>query len=418
MTLNGLVLRDGNRPLPVANLSLRAVALPDGKITVQMPLLVDRAGQRSDLNFSADLARVGGKFDGEAKLSGERVDLDDAIVLLGVFFAPLAAAEAATAPAAPAGTDVRPAWAIFNGHLALDVKSLTKGKDWAMTGLTGVVNVEPTQATLQKFEAAFGEKSRLQAKAKLAFAGGPQPYQLTGDFSLTEFDAGKLFKAIEPGRPPTVEGLFTVAGHLNGTGANLAQTVERTHGQFDLTSRQGIFRGLKRSTDKVSVATKAVELGASVLGSLFGQEKVTKAAERIAGQAYFIDQLAASLGELPYDQFSLRLRREESLDVILENVSLVAPDVHLTGHGKVSYTETKPLLEQPLSVELAMGGRGKIEQNLGKIGLLDGTRDDLDYAKMKAPVTVGGTLARPDPGPFFSRLAKSKFSDFLAPDGN
>ena len=82
----------------------------------------------------------------------------------------------------------------------------------------------------------------------------------------------------------------------------------------------------------------------------------------------------------------------------------------------MSYVEGKALLEQPLTAELSLSGRGKIEQNLGKIGVLDGMRDELGYAKMKNPVTVGGTLGRPDPSPFFTRLVKSKLTDFLTPE--
>ncbi|MBI3884220.1 MAG: hypothetical protein HY302_00580 [Opitutae bacterium] len=418
VTLNNLVAREGGRPLPVANVSLRAVASPDGKISVQVPLLVDRAGQRSDLNFSAELAPAGAAWLIDAKLAGAKVELDDALAVLGVFFAPPAVGEDAPVEVGPAHlrADSRPALAQFDGRLALDVKSLTKGQDWTMSGLTGLVQLFPRQLKLEKLDADFGGKSRLHAKATVDFSAGATPYQLAGDFSLTEFDAGKLFQALDPGRPPTIEGLFTVAGKFAGTGATLPHTLQRTHGQFDLTSRQGIFRGLKRTTDKVSATTKAVELGASVLGSLFGQEKVTKAAEKLAGQAYFVDQLAASLGELPYDQFSVRLTRDDALTLRLENLSLVSPDLRLTGHGQVSYVAGKPLLDQPLTAELSLSGRGKIEQSLGKIGVLDGTRDDLGYAKTKLPVTIGGTLGRPDPSPFFTRVAKSKLTDFLTPD--
>ena len=56
---------------------------------------------------------------------------------------------------------------------------------------------------MEKLEAAFGEKSRLAAKGEVRFSSGPTPYELGGDFSLNEFDAGKLFKALEPAKPAT-----------------------------------------------------------------------------------------------------------------------------------------------------------------------------------------------------------------------
>ena len=418
VTLNNLVAREGNRPLPIANLSLRAIAKADGKISVQMPLLVDRVGQRSDLNLSAELEPAGNAMRVAATLTGEKVELDDALGLIAVFFAPLTADRSTPTPSAAAGVpvDLQPAWAMITGTMLLDVKSVTKGKDWSMTALTGRVNIDPAQLKLEKLEASFGEKGRLRAKAALLFNGGARPYQLTGDFALTEFDVGNLFKAFDPGRAATIEGVFAVAGKFQGAGATLPDLGQRTQGKFELTSRQGVFRGLKRAADKVSNTTKAVELGASVLGSLFGQEKIAKAADKLAGQAYFIDQLAASLGELPYDQFSVQLTRDESLNVVLDNVSLISPDIRLLGRGRVTHVEGKPLMDLPLVAELSLSGRGKIEQNLAKIGVLDGTRDELGYAKLKMPVTVGGTLGRPDPSPFFVRLARGKLTDFLAPD--
>jgi len=340
---------------------------------------------------------------------------------LGVFFATVAPEEAV-----PADTPVRavaavapdgiPAWSRFGGQLALDIKSVTRGADWNMTGLTGLLTIEPVRLTLQKLEAAFGEKGRLSARTEIKFTPGTRPYALTGDISLTEFDAGKLFKALEPGKPATVEGVFSVTGKFTGQGETMDRTVEFTRGRFELTSRQGIFRGLQRTTSKLSMSSKAVELGASVLGSLFGSEKATKAAEKVAGAAYFADQLAQSLGEFSYDQFNVVLVRDERLNMTLEGISLVSPEIRLSGRGLVTFVPDKPLLEQPLNVTLSLAGRGKVEQTLGKLRLLDGSRDELGYAKTSQPVAIGGTLAKPDPSAYFTRIAASKLTDFLTPD--
>ena len=419
MTVNGLVTTVTNETLPVANLSFRAVARSDGKISVQAPLLLDRAGQRSDLGFTLDLTPSGRGFAVEGKLAGEHIELADALAVLGVFLAPAAGAGEKPVVAAAPGkvvADTTPAWSHFTGRLALDVKSVARGSDWAMTGLTGLVLIEPGDVTLQKLEAAFGEKGRLAAKARVGFTRGAQPYDLTGDFSLTEFDAGKLFKALEPAKPATVEGVFTVNGRFTGGGETLARTLERSHGTFDLTSRAGVFRGLQRTTNKISMTSKAVELGASVLGSIFGSEKVTKTAEKVAGQAYFVDQLAQSIGELPYDQLSVKLARDESLNVTMEDISLVSPEIRLIGRGTVTYVADKPLLEQPLSAALTIAGRGKLEELFGKLRLLNGAKDDLGYARTKETVTLGGTLLRPDPTAFFTRIATAKLGDMLAPE--
>lgn len=411
MTVNGLVAAATNEILPVANFSFRAVAQANGKISVQAPLLLDRAGYRSDLGLAVELVPAGRGYLLDGRLTGEQVELNDALAVLGVFMASTANAPKPVESTGPAivVADAKPAWSRLTGRLALEVKSVVRGADWTMTGLTGLVVIEPADITLQKLEAAFGEKGRFAAKGLVSFTKGEQPYDLTGDFSLTEFDAGKLFKALDPARPATIEGVFTVAGRFTGSGETLNRTFERSHGTFDLTGRQGIFRGLQRTTNKVSLATKAVDL----LGSLFGSSKVV---EKVAGAAFYVDQLAQTLGELNYDLLSVKLMRDQSLNVALEDISLVSPEIRLIGKGAVTYVTDKPLLEQPLNVSLSIAGRGKVEEQLGKLRLLSGARDDLDYARTKETLTLGGTLARPDPTAFFTRLATAKLTDLLAPE--
>ena len=53
LTLNGLVSAATGEPLPVANLSFRAGFNEKGEIALQVPLLIDRAGERSDLTLAA-----------------------------------------------------------------------------------------------------------------------------------------------------------------------------------------------------------------------------------------------------------------------------------------------------------------------------------------------------------------------------
>jgi hypothetical protein len=414
LTLNGLVPADSDRTLPVANIGFRAHVQANGAVSAQVPVLLDNAGNRSDLEFALQLTPLGRGYSIDGSLTGHQVELEDLLGMMGVFMAPAAPDSAdQPAPAASVAPHTVSAWSRFSGRLALDVKSVTRGKNWAMTGLTGSVAIEPSLVTLQKLQASFSETSHLAAKMELRFTGGAMPYRLTGDYSLNEFDTGRLFRAIEPEKAPTVEGLFTVNGKFSGNGETPVRALERVHGEVQLTSRQGVFRGLQRTTSKLSMTTKAVELGASVLGSLFGSEKATKTAEKVAGQAYFVDQLAQALGEFNYDLLSVRLTRDELLNMNLQDISLVSPEIRLNGRGSVSYVVGSPLLEQPLNLSLQIAARGKVEQLLGRLRLLDATKDELGYRRSKEPVILGGTLAKPDPSAFFTKMATARIADFL-----
>lgn len=417
-TLNGLVAQQGGAALPVANLSLKAAFTPDRRVTLEAPLLLDRAGERSDATLTASLAAGAGGLEGEARIVAGKIAVEDLLTVFGVFAGPLALAAPVTAappPAAGPVADEQPAWAGFSGQLALDVKSIARGTEWTMSNLHADLAVGPREINLGELRADFGAESKLRAQGRLAFAPGTRPYRLAADFTLTEFDAGKLFRALEAGRAPTVEGLFSTKGRLEATGLTIDDTLAHWRGQAELTSRQGVFRGLKRSTDRLSTASRAVELGAA-LGSMLGSDRVRETAERLAGNAFLVDQLASALGEFKYDQLFVRLARDQSFDVDIEEFRLLAPELRLTGKGVVTQDPAKPLLERPLRFSTTLAARGPVEEILGKLRVLDVTKDDLGYSRMRDSIFVGGTLARPDPTQFFARLAASRLSDFLTPN--
>ena len=418
LTSNGLVAAAGSDALPVANLSFRMIVQPNGQVVVQAPLLLDRAGQRSDLNFNLELQPRLGGYTVAGRVNGAQVDYADARAILGVVSAatgPLLRFGATKAEAVPIPVEAGPAWSRYNGRVNWDVKTVTCGTHWTMTGLTGELGLEPTRLVLEKIGATMGEKSNLTAQGEIKFIGGPTPYALQANFSLPAFDVGKLFQSVTPSKLPTVEGLFTVQGHLLSAGITMPQLLANTRGTLELSSQQGVFRGLQRTSNKLSLSSKAVELGASVFGSIFGSEKITQAAEKVVGAAYFIDQLAQSLGEVNFEQLRLQLVRAEDLNWELRSFSLRAPDFHLVGHGTVTSIAGQSWFDQPLSLTLTIAGRGKPEQIFGKLKLLDGRRDELGYASLRDPLTISGSLAKPDASNFFARLATSKFTDLFTP---
>lgn len=418
-TMNNLVAREGNLALPIANLSLRAVRAADGKLSLEAPLLLDRLGQRSDLKLTVNAVPAGGAFTVEARVDGEHLELEDALAiasLLGDSAAGATPPPVAAAPSAAraAQADARPAWHGFGGSVALEIKQLTRGKDWNATDLRGTLRIDPAQVRLEGVGAKVNDTGVLAAQADLAFRAGAQPYALQGNFSLTEFDVGAVMKAFDPGKPPVLEGVFGIAGKFAGAGATIDDLAARTRGHFELKSQRGVFRGLRRTSEKVSVATKAVDAVAA-LGSLFGSSKVKETAGKVAGQNYQIDQLAQTLAELPFDQFVVRAQRDEKLDFRIEELSLLSPEVRLTARGRVTHVEGRPLMEQPLSLSYQLAARGKVEQTLGRLKALDGSKDELGYAKTRDLGTISGTLAKPQTFLYgeLLKLTESKLGEFF-----
>jgi len=411
-TFNNLITEERGQTLPVANLSLRADFDAAGHFSMLAPVLLDRAGLRSDLQVSAEGSVGSSGLSVEAKLTSGHIELRDLLMLVAVTGSSLGGEGAESVAAqsralSPPPADLAPFWAGTTGQVTLECQNVVNGRDWIMSGLTGRMKIDGDRLQLEKLEADFDEKCRFTAQGNLAFSAGLNPYQLAGDFSLTDFDLGHYLRSADPEQPPALEGLFRVQGRLEGEGLTFDDTIERTRGRYDLTSRQGLFRGLKRWTDKRSMASKAVELVSTLLGD--------KSAEKLTGNAYQIEQLAAELAEINYDQFTVSLVRDPALNLKLENLTLVAQQIRLFGAGQVTYAAGQPLLEQNLSAKLSLRARDKVAEILGRLKVLEGNLDELGYGKCREELSFGGTLAKPDPQPFFNQLAGGKPTENLAP---
>ena len=401
LTLNGLVSPATGEPLPVANLSFRAGVSEKGDVALQVPLLVDRAGERSDLTLAATLHPAPGGRTIDARITGGHLVVDDVAALLRPFTA--LPASGAPVGASPAAAGTAAAWAGLTGKVTLDLKSLVYGRSAEITGLTGRLTIDPNRVAVDQIGGKVGADGQLKINAEIRYAAGqPQPYTSRLDFDLQGFDVGPLFKVFVPDRPPTIEGRFDIRSHAEGAGASLAELLERTRGDVTLQSRKGIFRGLQQAA-AVSRAAGIIGSAARLLGNL--GEKV----ENLATRADVTAELGQMLAQLPYDQLNLRLSRDPSLNVKLSDFSLVSPNVRLQGDGQITYEAGKTLLSQPMQVRVNMGVMGQMENMLtrAKSSLLSGERDDLGYLKLKEPFVIGGTAGKPDASQLYALLGRS-----------
>ena len=159
ITLNGLVSPATHEPLPVANLSFRAGWSEQGTVAVQVPLLIDRSGERSDLTVAATLRPDDHGRQLEARISGQHFVVDDARALIHAFGPP----PAAPAGEPPAGVPASAApWAALSGQVTLDVKSLVCDRNLEVTGLAGRITLAPGRLAAEKITGRLGAEGQLQ----------------------------------------------------------------------------------------------------------------------------------------------------------------------------------------------------------------------------------------------------------------
>jgi hypothetical protein len=378
---------NGFGELPALTADVRADLDDEGGITFNVPLLFDRAGRRSDLTVAGTLVPGAGGRILTARVSSDRLAIDD----VQAFALPL------LAPASPASGEVgavpaavsAPFWEGVTGQGVLALKKVIWSDQAQVTDLTGTLTLEPGALKLAGVQAGFGADSAVKLAGGLSFnPKATRAYGFDGDFSLENFDAGALFRAIDPTRPPTIEGRISLQSHLTGASASLADLPVRTRGDLRVTGRSGIFRAF--SVD-VSDRIQKTQSRVVAIGSLLGV--VT---DDFVNKTKILADIAKSLSEIPYDQLSLTATRDESLNLQLKDFTLISPEVRIGGSGTLRYDANAPIVSQPMDLQLALSTRGHLGDLMKRARLLEAQPDNLGYFPFSVPLKLGGTLERPD----------------------
>jgi hypothetical protein len=230
------------------------------------------------------------------------------------------------------------------------------------------------------------------------------PYALAADLAVNDFDPAPLFKALNPGQPATVEGKFTVASKLAGKAVSLADLATGAHGDFQLTSKGGVFRGVPANYSTKVENTGKIAQGVALLGSLAGAVTGKKEYGDIANRAQAVAEFSKMLAAIPYDQLSVVLSRDESLNTVLKDFTLISPEMRLTGGGQATHKAGAPLLDEALAAEFKLRARGHTGDLLKYLGALDPATDELGYSACTLPLKVGGTLGKPDASEITNKL--------------
>lgn len=373
-------------PLPTVTANLRADLENDGRATFNVPLRFERPGRTSDLTFAGTFVPATAGAAITSRLTSELLVIDDVLPFLLALAAP---AEPAGPVAVPVGRPAASFWDGVSGTCTLAVKKTAYGDQFQVADLSGALRLEPEAFKLTDVRAAFGPDSTMRLNGGITFKPtGPQPYALAADFALENFDVAPLLRALNPGRPATVEGRFSLSSRLTGAGATLADLAGRTHGELRLSSKGGIFRALSADlSDRIQKTQSTV----AAIGSLLGV-----VADDYVNKTKIISDIAKALAEIPFDQLSLTASRDASLNLQLKDFTLISPELRLGGSGVVRYAAGVPVLAQPMDLKLNLGARGRLGDLMKRAGLLGAQQDNLGYAAFSVPLQLGGTLAKPD----------------------
>ena len=92
----------------------------------------------------------------------------------------------------------------------------------------------------------------------------------------------------------------------------------------------------------------------------------------------------------------MKITRDQARTALLEEFSLISPELRLTGDGRAAVQPGTSLLDGPLDMEFKLRARGRAAHLLKYLGTLEGEPDVLGYTGCNLPLRIGGTLRAPD----------------------
>lgn len=383
LATRGIRLKEENAE--VADLTL------SGKITEKTPdeweisVPVSIAGEQpSDLQMNGAFSTAGSLTQFQVDLRSKFLNVEDVMELAAVFSGKEKEIEKETPSSEERDTEAF--WSEFRGTATLAMEDVLFPGGHPLHGLQGELQVKEEAVTMRVLGQLL--ESPAEVAGEIRFTGEDAlPYVLEGSLEAPELSAAPFFQQQEPNKPPTLEGIFGVSATLYGDGKSLPDLIARTRGKVRMNAKKGVLRLFQ--TDNPLAG-----LGMAV-GGLLGS---------ISPELGSVLSVAQTLSEVPFDELDLSLERDDELNFLLNNLTLISPQLHLEGVGEVRYRDGLAVLQQPMRIALQMGAQGGLEDLLQSVRVLGDQRDADGYRLLRQEFLITGTPSSPNNSAFYKLL--------------
>ncbi|HEY0967603.1 MAG TPA: hypothetical protein VGD88_09450 [Opitutaceae bacterium] len=371
--------------LPAIKAELRADRLADGTITARLPVTFVRNGRNSDVMLEGVVKPASSGLSLTAALTGEQLFVEDVQILTA-----LVPATEGGAPAVQAAPKSGPPWAGISGRVTLNLKKVIYSSSLTANAVIGTVVVGPEAITFENVSAGLPDGAGVRVAGGLAYdTRQARTYGLKADVTVSNFDPVPLFRSINPTALPPIEGRFEIATRLTGQAADLAGLAEVATGTFKLSSRGGVLRALSVDASEFGRTGTRIASVAGLIGLATGDTRALKYADRLKAASELAQQLAA----VTFDQLTIELERSTDNDLVITDLSLISPTVRLLGAGRIRYEPGLAVWHQPLALQLQLGARDKLAENLKVLKLTADRADTLGYTPLLDNLQIDGTLS-------------------------
>jgi hypothetical protein len=384
--------------LPTLGAAVRADLKPDGTVTFNAPIAIERRGRKSDLTIVGSISPRSHDF--EAHLASGKLLVDD-VKSLSALVPPPAKQAADRHEAAGAGAP----WSGLHGTVSLQLKSVEYSGTFQMSNVTGKLRISDGAIKFDDVHGTVGEGGDARVNGTLTFdPAAARPFSAGADVALTDFDPGPLLAAGNPGQPPIVEGKFAVTTEVTARAAKLEELPQAAVGEFALTSRGGVFRALPVNVGNLVENSGKLASWLASAGSAITSLAGRKDYDDITSRSQAANELAKILSAIPYDQLGMVVSRDEARNLNVKELTLISPELRISGSGRARGGPGSSLLNDVVELDLRLRARGRPAELMKYLGVLDGKPDDLGYAACTIPVRLEGSLQKPDTTQLSNRL--------------
>jgi hypothetical protein len=304
--------------------------------------------------------------------------------------------------------DAAPFWGKLTGGVSAEFETLHAG-DRQFTTAGGELQFDHGVMKLEHARLIWAQAGRprvARADATLTFdPAAPAPYRLQGSGTLEEVEVATLFGPALRVRGPLMEGRFSTAASVEGSGGSVAALIRGARLQFQLTSTTAILRALGTNVaeqipepdQKQSIGDKAGAVGAGI-GEIFGMEKHVRRSQlnQLGANTEAVLELNDQLAELGFDRVAATVVRDADGALRLTRLEMTAPELRLTGTARIDADPGVPLRQRPLAADLRLGLKGHLTDLVAQAGLPAEPADRDGYRVLRDPLRLGGSLAHFD----------------------
>lgn len=350
----------------------------DGQVVI--PVSVQRGNRTSKLSIRTDIKSLESRFNPfELSLSGDSVFLADlqsvgkALAGWGYGMQQLDTIEQ--------GKEIQSdgvPWQGLTGNANLAIQQLILPQGFVLEGVNGRASIRPDSVSLTSFNSRI-DRGSIQAKADLIHSAKSQtPYTLRVDGAVSNIPSDLL----DLGGGSPITGNWNGSLSMLGQSKDLGGLADSVQLSLDVEGSSGLlqFSKINENADK---AAKVMQLGA-LLGQFIKDDRLTA-----------ITQMTQYLQRVPYDSIRFKVDRLADGKVAIHEFTVQGPELLLTGNGSINANDWVSLADGALSMNLAMGTKGRFGQNASILGLTSNQLSG-EYQLWRKPINVSGTLSNPN----------------------